>query len=108
LQPDKSFIYPISFLFTPTREYIYNKVDSLDIEFLVKDENEYREVLRLIDTEIGMKTLGVYMAPNGNQSDENKALERKIVAWYNKMKAKKMLIEESWLCMNTTIMKTIE
>ena len=55
-----------------------------------------------------METLGVYMVPNGSQREQIKSLERKIVEWYTIIKARKMPIEESWLYMNITIMKTIE
>ena len=43
--PDKSFVYPINFIFKSSGNYSYKKVESMDITLSVKDEFGVREPL---------------------------------------------------------------
>ena len=75
---DKSFVYPINFIFKLLGDFIYEKVETMDINILVRNEFDSRELLILVDVHKGKETLGVFMAPNRDMSNVLTALNRKV------------------------------
>ena len=80
----------------------------MDINLLVKNEFNSRELLILVDAHKGIETLGVFMAPNENMSNELTTLNRKVSKCVNSMKRRRLLGFKTLLCINTTIIKTLE
>ena len=48
IYPDKSFAYPLYFKFKADKEAVYKKVEDLDIQLDVRNENNSRESLSLL------------------------------------------------------------
>ena len=78
---DKSFAYPISFDFKPSGEYFFEKVEDLDYSLSVKNHEDIREDLDLIDADVGKETLGMFIAPDGSMRDQLKAMKKKVTTW---------------------------
>jgi len=70
----KSLVYTLSFAFKPNREVQYERIETLDIQLSVKDENNMRQPLTIVNADRGIETLGVCMAPDGNMADEKEKL----------------------------------
>ena len=67
LVPSKSWIYPISFQFNKKGHFQYTPIDLLDLQFTVHDYNQNRQNLSQIGASIARETLGVFLAPDGNE-----------------------------------------
>jgi hypothetical protein len=64
--PQKSFVYPVIFEFDNAGHWSYKKVQDIDHQFTVKDHNDDLQEMGQLDASVGKCTLGVYIAPDGN------------------------------------------
>ena len=108
IRPDKSFAYPISFVFKPSGEYYFEKVDDMEHTLSVKDHEDVRKDLKLIDAHVGMETLGMFLAPDGNMKDEIKALKKKVSTWCSQIRSGNIPPQDAFQSISTRIMKTLE
>ena len=86
IRPDKSFIYPISFTWDNNGNYKFTSLDEITTQFTVKDHNNQRQELPRIDPSKGKETLGVHIAPNGNNMDQLQVMKDKVEKWCEKIK----------------------
>ena len=78
LVPSKSWIYPIEFQFDRQGTPTYKSPNNMDLQFSVKDENNTRQHLAQVHPSTAKETLGVYLAPDGNEVGQINYLKSKI------------------------------
>ena len=61
-------MYLIDYRFKLNSNYTFKKVEDLEVEFKVKDKNNNRYPLTIIDTVTRKETLGVYLALDRNMN----------------------------------------
>ena len=61
-----------------------------------------------IEPSQGKETLGVFLAPDGNNSHTKAALENKAKQWRDRIRAGHLAPSLSWHAANTTILKSLE
>ena len=108
IRPDKSFAYPISFDFKPSGEYFFEKVEDLGFKLTVKNHEDIREDLDLIDADVGRETLGMFIAPDGTMRDQVKAMKSKVTTWTAHVRTGTIPPRDALRCISSTIMKTLE
>ena len=106
--PEKSWVYPIAFQWDHNRCPSYKTTQQLDREVAVKDKDGQWVPLKMLEASQGMKTLGVILAPDGNNNEAVKALRKSTIQWKNCILTGHLLAREAWQCLETTIMKTIK
>jgi len=79
IRPDKLFIYLLAFKFEENREYIYKTAEELEVELSVYNEHNERELLRLVNVNKGIETLGVVIVPDRNIGDYLNTLKKKVL-----------------------------
>ena len=109
IRPDKSFAYPISFAFKPSGEYYFEKVEDIEGRLSVKNYDNVREDLELVDAHVGKETLGMFLAPDGNMDDQIKEFkDKKIKPWTSCIRSGNIPPKDAFQSISTTIMKSIE
>ena len=106
--PSKSWIYPIKFSFDDKGKASYLPTSEIDHEFTVADAQGQRVPLRSFDPHIGMETLGVVLAPDGNNKDALTSLAKKASTWSANIKFGHLSSSLAWHAASTTIMKSLE
>ena len=108
IRPDKSFVYPISFAFKPSGEYYFEKVADMDKSLTVRDHEDIRMELELVDANVGKETLGMFIAPDGSMDDQMKALKKKVNKWTASIRSGIIPPKDAFDSISTTIMKTLQ
>lgn len=108
IRPDKSWIYPIGFSFDTSGKWSYIENTKEDFDFKVRDENEDLKSLPIMEANEGKETLGVYLAPDGNNADMIKYLQDKTLHWKELIRSGHLSKKDARQALNTTIMKSIE
>ena len=108
LVPDKCWLYPISFNFDPKGNFSYTSVDQLNLQFTVPDATLIRQPLTLISPHEAKETLGVYLAPDGNERLQIQHLKSKVAQWVEKVRTNRMSKHHASLALSSTIFKTLE
>ena len=106
--PSKSWIYPIDFKFDNKGMYHYKTLNEIDPSFTVLDKKNVQQQLCCYEASIGKETLGVFLAPDGNNKAALKSLEDKAKKWRDSIKAGHLSPTLAWHAANTTIMKSLE
>ena len=86
LVPSKSWIYPIEFQFDNKGLPSYKNPQEMNLHFTVNDSQDVRHELRQIQPSIAMETLGVYLAPDGNERGQIKYIQSKIAKWVDSVR----------------------
>ena len=108
IRPDKSFVYPISFAFKPSGEYYFEKVEDMEHTLTVRNHEDTREELELVDAHVGKETLGMFLAPDGNMDSQFKALKKKVDKWTASIRTGIIPTVDAFRSISSTIMKTLE
>ena len=106
--PSKSWVYPIDFEFDNNGKWGYKSAEDIGFNFVVKDENNILQPLDTLTASTGKETLGVILAPDGNNSDAVTALKNKAVEWKELIRTGHLKRKTAWQAVETTILKTIE
>ena len=67
-----------------------------------------RVELKQLPTSKGMRTLGVILAPDGNNDDQVEALLQKAEQWAELITTGHLKRDEAWRALNSTILKSLE
>ena len=59
-------MYLTDYRFKLNSIFTFKKVEDIEAELIIKDENNNRQPLTIIDTATGKDTLGVFLAPDRN------------------------------------------
>ena len=106
--PEKSWVYPIDFKFDGTGKWKYKSVNEIDAHFSVKDQSQQRINLSQVEPTEGRCTLGVILAPDGNNEDAIQDLRLKSEAWRDHIRSGHLSSSEARLATQSTIMKSLE
>jgi hypothetical protein len=108
LVPDKSCWYVIDFRWEDD-EWKYMGKDEIPQEIWVRHETTSALVqLKRLEFFEAFKTLGVFLAPDGNFKEEKQRLTDEALEFGERVRTNKMSREEAWHAMKTTILKTLE
>jgi hypothetical protein len=104
----KSWVYPIVFEFDQQGKWNYKKVDKINHNFTVKDDEEVRQDLTSLEHDEGKETLGVHLAPDGNNRKMVESLLQKAEEWRDNINSGHLNKTDAWQALETTIMKSIQ
>lgn len=107
IRPDKSFVQPVAFEFNPEGEYKYRTANDINIELSVQDHTDTVQPLEVKDPSDAECTLGVYLAPDGNNDIQKEKLREKTEAWADHIRTGHIRKEDALRAMNTTIVRTV-
>ena len=105
--PEKSWIYPIDFGFDLTGKWFYKTAINIPQMFTVKDHNDTRCQLDKLDSSAGKETLGVTLAPDGNNDQAIDQLHDKAKKWSDYITTGHLKATEARLALDSTIMRTL-
>ena len=105
--PEKSFVYPIVFHFNDKGEWRCKSIEEVDFEFSVIDHNGVRQPLPQKEATHSLCTLGVHLAPDGNNSEMVETLRKKVEKWKANIQAGFLNRHEAWPAMNSIILKSL-
>ena len=74
----------------------------------VKDAEDTPQEMKFISSHKAQEMLGVYIAPDGNQSDQIKAFEEKVNSYCEKVRTTNLHKHEVWLGLQSIVMKSLE
>ena len=74
----------------------------------MKDHNDIRMPLELIDANVGKETLGMFLAPDGSRKEQYQAMQDKVTKWTAKIWAGIITPRDAFHSIFTTIMKSLE
>lgn len=94
--PSKSWVFPIDFTFNTKGEWRYKSTHEIDTSFTVRDDQDRVQQLRQLEPNVGMETLGVFLAPDGTNTEAVKQLTKKTKEWKALIKAGHLKKELAW------------
>lgn len=106
--PEKSWIYKMNFEANEHGDMILQLEDIDSGHFTVLDCNDVRKPLPSVNINKGKETLGVYLAPDGNNQDAVKEMSNKAKQWSDNIRAGHINRNIAWQALETTIMKTLK
>ena len=106
--PEKSWVYPIDFKFDGSGRWKYKTIEEIDTRFSVKDQFQERINLSQVEANKGRCTLGVFLAPDGNNQEAIQDLRQKSESWRDHIRSGHLIPSEARLATDTTIMKSLE
>ena len=71
---EKCWVYPISFQFDKEGDWSYETTAEVDVQITMKDQNDNRQNMQQEEVYTAKKTLGVFLAPDGNNDTAVKEL----------------------------------
>ena len=108
LVPEKSWIYPIKYVWNDRGDYRLETTNDLDIHFTVKDSSQTTKQLQLIPPTEAKETLGVFLAPNGSNTTQIEYLKNKVIQWADKVRTNHITPHNALLSIHTTILSTLK
>ena len=106
IEPEKSHWYLIDFVWHHGK-WRYATVEETPAEISVKDCNGKVSNLQRLSVSEAKRTLGVRIAPDGNNGAEMKFLKSRVDDWAERIRTGHLPRHISWQSMNTTIMRSI-
>ena len=89
-------------------EWNYKSPSDNPLPLSVKDHNHVRSNLQILDPSEARETLGVELAPDGNNDKAIAEMKKKATDWAEKIRIGLLPKEESWQSIATTITKSLE
>ena len=109
LVPEKSFWSEVAFQWDNKGQWSYVEDNGMDSKVYMKDKDNINRELRKTRPSEAIETLGVHLAPDGNDTTQYEVLRTKAIGWANKIKrGGNIARNDAWICMNATICKTLE
>ena len=106
--PEKSWVYPIDFKFQASGKWSYKTTEEIGAQFTVRNHNQVRAPLTQAEANDGRCTLGVILAPDGNNKAAITELRRKAETWHDYIRTGHLQANEARLALDSTIMKSLE
>jgi hypothetical protein len=107
LCPVKSFCYLIDFHWTGT-DFAYCSKDDMPGSFTLVDKHGNREILTRLEVWQAQKTLGVFLAMDGNQRAQFLFLREKSIEFANQIRSSKCDKNTALYTYNSCFMKSME
>ena len=108
LVPEKSFVYPIDFKFNNTGKVSYKSVEEIDAHFEVPDADGQMITLRQFEPSKASETLGVFLAPDGNNEAAIEALLEKSNIWSELVHKGHLNANDVMRAMDSTITQSLK
>ena len=108
LVPEKSFVYPIDFKFNTAGKVSYKSVTEIDAHFEVPNAEGQMIELRQFEPSRASETLGVFLAPDGNNLAAKEALLGKAKLWSELVKKGHLTATDVMRAMDTTIIQSLQ
>lgn len=105
--PEKSHWYLISFQWK-SGVASYCPAGTIRHQLTVLDTNGRRQPIKLLEPTKAAKTLGVFLAPDGNMISQASYMTSKVTEWCDKLRSGKLPRHLSAQALLTTISKTLE
>ena len=105
--PAKSWVYPIAFEFLDDGRWRYKTMAENDYQFSVKDHTGIRRILQQFEVDIGKKTLGAILAPDGNNKEAVQSLRSTAERWHALVKTGHLQPDETFLATRSRVMKSV-
>ena len=108
LVPEKSFVYPIDFKFDNAGKALYKSVEEINAHFEVPDKDDEIIPLQQLEPSCASETLGVFLAPDGNNNAAKAALLKKSKFWSELIHKGHLTATDVIRAMDTTIMQSLK
>ena len=105
--PEKSWIYPIDFGFDHAGKWFYKYVNDIPQQFTVQDHSGTQQQLEKVESETGKETLGVILAPDGNNDNAKANLLDKTSKWRDYILTGHLNASEARLALDSTMLRTL-
>ena len=105
--PEKSHWYLVSFDWDGSA-WVYNSTADTPYEVTVRNSNGIRIPLPRMETSEASMTLGVFLAPDGNNQAAVEHLRGKMIEWRDQIRSSHLQKSEAWYALTSTIWKSIE
>ena len=107
LRPEKCWWYLLTFQWDHDGNWKYTSIKDSPATISIPDYKLKEHIIKRHEPNIGNKGLGVYLAPDGNNTEEFEYLEKKIIAWCGKIATTILSPSAAYLGLCSTIMATI-
>ena len=107
LRPDKCWWYVIQFVWCKNGKWRYARVDETEADLFIPDETKTKQRIERNEVHVGRKTLGVFLAPDGNNNDQLKKMKKETNAWTGRMNRSFISRFSAETSVRTTIMKKL-
>ena len=108
LVPEKSFVYPIDFKFNTAGNVSYKSVEEINVQFEVPNAAGQMTTLRQLEPSKASETLGVFLAPDGNDKAAKEALLGKAKMWSELVHKGHLNAKDVIQAMDTTIVQALK
>jgi hypothetical protein len=104
--PEKTAWWLVSFWWSGG-EWRYALIDDFPSNLYVDNISGERKKIRRLESHQAYKTLGVFIAPDGNSTDHFNKLLTLAMSWADAMRTGFIRREEAWLAVNSTILRSL-
>jgi hypothetical protein len=108
LVPEKSFVYPIDFTFNNSGIASYKNIQEIAAHFEAPNAEGIMTELEQLDPSEARETLGVYLAPDGNNREAATQLKVKAKHWSDLVLTGHLSAKDVRLALDTTVIKSLE
>ena len=108
IAPEKSWVYPIDFSFAEDGTWYYRSPEDIGWDFTVKDHNDVRQPLPQLAASEGKETLGVFLAPDGNNDEAITNMLDQSGTWADLVKTGHLDASDVWRALHSTVLKQLE
>ena len=108
IRPDKSWVYAIGFDFDAQGKWHYKPNVAEEYKFQVRDHKDDLKQMETMEVHEGKETLGVFLAPDGNNDAMIDYLKGKAEHWNELVHTGHLSRNDARRALSTTIMKSIE
>jgi hypothetical protein len=108
LEKAKSYWYLLDYT-RQKKKWGYKTMRATPADLLLLNySTNIREPIDRFSPHKAMKVLGIFTSPSGSMSEEVKYLLKKAKTWADSLRCKRIRKEDTWYCLNSNIMKSIE
>lgn len=108
LVPSKSFWYLVDFNFDKHGQWHYATIDDSPADIYMNNKDQVREKVERLEPHEARRTLGVRLAPDGNNNAQYDHMVKSAVSWAQKINGSHIKQHDVWTALQTTIIKTME
>ena len=108
LRPDKCWWYVVDFTWRNNGTWRYKTKKETEGTILIPDHQQIDQVVQQKEPHQGMKGLGVFLAPDGNNKAQYDDLEKKIKIWASRISKGYLTRFAADVALRTTIFRTVE
>jgi hypothetical protein len=108
VRPDKCWWYQIEFVWTQGGRWKYQQATDCPLDLHVRDGSHQRVPIDQLDPSTAAETLGVWLAPDGNNKTAVKVMRAKSQLWADQVRTGFLTPSEAWLSFNTMVSKQLE